>query len=55
MQGAVLQIGASIEQEQQIRHESRAAGEAAVRGFVEIKIAGDQGIREGEGLAEGEA
>ena len=35
MQGAVLQIGASIEHEQHISHEARAARQAAVRGFVQ--------------------
>ena len=44
MQGAVLEIGAAVEQEQQIRYEPRSARQAAVRGFVEIKVAGDERI-----------
>ena len=55
MQGLVLQIGASVQQQQQIGHEAGASRQAAMGGFVEIKIAGDKGIREGEGLAECEA
>ena len=44
MQGAILQVGTAVEQEQQIRYEPRSARQAAMSGFVEIKIAGDERI-----------
>lgn len=55
MQGAVLQIGTSVEHQQQVGHEAGAPRQAAMGGFVEIKIAGDERVCKGEGLAEGEA